>query len=165
MTQPRQKNGAFFRMNAASAAGRTRRSSPATAALLATFAFFALFMLLMSAFSIPVFASAITESDIAPSLLSAIRDTTGLKPVFPLQEDDPFFQQTSLNLNGRSVTSLKGIHYFTRLTRLTAEYNRIPTLRGIVFPESIQTLSLAHNNIAELAEVERHRDSGGSRGG
>ncbi|MCL1805743.1 MAG: stalk domain-containing protein [Clostridiales bacterium] len=98
-------------------------------------------------------ADLVIESDIAPSLLAAVKDVTGTNPVFPLQEEDEFFKVSTLDLNGKSVTSLKGIRYFTELTRLTAEYNRLTTLKDVLFPDNIRFLSLAHNNIADVAQA------------
>ena len=101
----------------------------------------------------PAYADLVAESDFAPSFLAAVKDATGLNPVFPLDETDDFFQLTALELNGKSVTSLKGVRFFTELTRLTVEYNRLTSLKDMIFPDNIQVLSLAHNSIADVALV------------
>lgn len=98
-------------------------------------------------------ATPVSESDISPSLLAAVKSVTGLSPDFPLQPNDPFFAQTTLDLNSKSISSLKGIQYFTELTRLTVEYNKLSSLRGIEFPDNIRYLSLAHNSITELSQI------------
>ncbi|MCL2122374.1 MAG: stalk domain-containing protein [Clostridiales bacterium] len=112
-----------------------------------------LFFLL--AFAAPglVFGDTVNESDIAPTLLSAIKDVTGLNPVFPIQSDHAFFKADALDLRSKSITSLKGIRFFSELTSLNVDYNKLSTLRGIVFPDNIRTLSIAHNSIITLADV------------
>ena len=125
-------------------------SSGVSCRLLITAVFFSLLLLTCPGL---LYGDVVNESDLSASLLAAIRDVTGQSPSFPLSSDHAFFAATTLDLSNKSVTSLKGIRYFTELTRLTADYNKLTTLKGVVFPDNIRNLSLAHNSIAELTEV------------
>ena len=99
-------------------------------------------------------AGAVTESDIAPTLLAAVRDVLGEGPELPLPADHEFFTAcTELDLSGKGVTSLKGIRYFASLTSLALDYNKLTTLKGTVFPDGIATLTLSHNSIADVSQV------------
>ena len=127
-----------------------KASTCARIRLLITVAFFYLLLFLSP---LVLLGDMVNESDIAPSLFSAIKEATGMKPVFPLPSDHDFFKLTELDLNGKSIASMKGIAFFTGLTRLTADYNRITTLKGVAFPENITHLSLAHNGILDIADT------------
>ncbi|MDR1192961.1 MAG: hypothetical protein LBK98_02145 [Peptococcaceae bacterium] len=113
------------------------------------FVFFLLFYYLPA----PLRAEPILESDFAPSLLTAVMEVTGLSPIFPLEPEDPFFAVTTLDLNNRAITSLKGIHFFAGLTRLTLEHNKLSTLKDAVFPDEIRYLSFAHNGITDIEQT------------
>jgi len=147
----REKYG-FFSGRSGSACDRGGRRLSRTARLKSLLPAL-LFVLFVCVSPKPVFADLVIESDFAPSLLAAIKDVTGLNPAFPLPDDDEFFKQSTLDLNGKAITSLKGIRFFTELTRLTAEYNRLTSLKDVLLPDNIRFLSLAHNNIADVSQA------------
>ena len=112
-----------------------------------------LFAMLVSILPSVLYGEVVNESDISPSLLAAVREVTGLVPIFPTTTENPFFNITELDISGRSVSSLKGIRYFSALTSLAVDYNKLTTLRGIDFPSGISSLSLSQNSISDLTLV------------
>ncbi len=98
-------------------------------------------------------ADTLAEANFSPSLLSALNSILSQPLVLPISSDDPAFDITGLDLTGKSISSLKGIEYFTELTSLTADYNKMTNLNGVVFPDKIKNLSLAHNALKEASAV------------
>jgi hypothetical protein len=80
-------------------------------------------------------ADTLTEANFSPSLLNALNSVLSQPLALPISADDPALDITRLDLTGRSVSSLKGIEYFTELTSLTADYNKLTNLNGVVFPD------------------------------